>query len=236
MVMLCGKGAKNKIMCPDLMGLSRRCHAQVLGGWVQGDGHISTGRIEKDGRVISSTSISKNLADQMFVISLRAGAIPSLLRLKSGGPRRKNDCYTLRWGSDSAALVAGLTNEKFNGRGKVNRSGAMWIGDDAFVPLKLVGSERFDGEVFNLTVENDHSYSVNGVGVANSLTGTTELDHAMGRDADPCQVAFLVHPKYGEMNKIEFQVANGDKEDFGGAEIALKEKSRYESETLVGKE
>ena len=201
---------------------------------MQGDGHISNGRVEKDGRIISSTSISKRLADQMFVVSLRAGAIPSLLRLKDGGPKRKNDCYTLRWGSESAVIVAGLTNEKFNGKGKVNRSGAMWIGGDAFVPLKLVGSEQFVGEVFNLTVENDHSYSVNGVGVANSLSGTSELDHGMGRHAEPCQVAFLVHPKYGEMNKIEFLVANGDNEDYQGAEVAMREKGDYDAGALVG--
>jgi hypothetical protein len=209
------------------MGLSRECHAQILGGWVQGDGHISTGRVEKDGREISSASISKNLADQMFILSLRSGAIPSLLRLASGG-QRKSDCYTLRWGSESAILVAGLTNEKFNGRGKVHHSGAMWIGDDAFVPLKLVGSERFDGDVFNLTVENDHSYTVNGIGVANSMSGTSELDHGQGRDSPPAQVAFLVHPRYGEMNRMEFQVANGDKEDFGGKEVALVEKTGYQ--------
>jgi hypothetical protein len=35
-------------------------------------------------------------------------------------------------------------------------------------------------------------------------------------------VAFLVHPKHGEMNRIEFKVADGDEEDFGGAEIALE--------------
>jgi hypothetical protein len=62
-------------------------------------------------------------------------------------------------------------------------------------------------------------YIVNG-----SMSGTNELDHGLGRDAAPCQVAFLVHPKYGEMNRIEFNVANGDDEDFGGAELVLEEK------------
>jgi hypothetical protein len=59
------------------------------------------------------------------------------------------------------------------------------------------------------------------------MSGTNELDHAMGRDSEPCQNAFLVHPKYGEMNKIEFNTANGDDEDFGGAEIALVEQPGY---------
>jgi len=37
-----------------------------------------------------------------------------------------------------------------------------------------------------------------------SLGGTTELDHLVGRSSAPCQVAFLVHPKYGLFNFVEF--------------------------------
>lgn len=68
-------------------------------------------------------------------------------------------------------------------------------------------------------------YIING-----SLSGTSELDHAMGRHAQPSQVSFLVHPKYGEMNRIEFNVANGDGEDYKGAEIALEEKADHGKE------
>ena len=57
-------------------------------------------------------------------------------------------------------------------------------------------------------------YIVNG-----SLSGTTEFDHGQGRHADPCQIAFLVHPKYGDFNFNEFYVHYGDDEDFGGAEL-----------------
>lgn len=37
-----------------------------------------------------------------------------------------------------------------------------------------------------------------------SLGGTTELDHLVGRSARPCQVAFLVHPKWGVFNYVKF--------------------------------
>ena len=68
-------------------------------------------------------------------------------------------------------------------------------------------------------------YIING-----SLSGTSEFDHASGRHAQPAQVAFLVHPKYGEMNRIEFNVAHADNEDYKGAEIALEEKAGYGKE------
>lgn len=57
-------------------------------------------------------------------------------------------------------------------------------------------------------------YIVNG-----SLSGTSEFDHGQGRHADPCQIAFLVHPKYGDFNFNELYVHFADDEDFGGAEL-----------------
>ena len=68
-------------------------------------------------------------------------------------------------------------------------------------------------------------YIING-----SMSGTSELDHGQGRHAEPAQVAFLVHPKHGEMNRIEFNVANGDDEDFKDAEIALEENIGYKQD------
>lgn len=117
-------------------------------------------------------------------------------------------------------------------------SGFPWYGADRQVAREAKARRKKPAKNFDkVIIGHFHSpmwtpdYIVNG-----SLSGTTELDHALGRESEPCQVAFLVHPRYGEMNKIEFLVANGDKENFGGAEIALKEKRDYESETLVGHE
>lgn len=42
--------------------------------------------------------------------------------------------------------------------------------------------------------------------IGGSLSGTDELDHSEGREADPCQVAWLVHPKHGEFNWVEFRL------------------------------
>lgn len=40
--------------------------------------------------------------------------------------------------------------------------------------------------------------------VNGSLSGTSEFDHACGRHAVPCQVAFLVHPRHGIFNFTPF--------------------------------
>jgi hypothetical protein len=40
--------------------------------------------------------------------------------------------------------------------------------------------------------------------VNGSLSGTSEFDHSVGRHAEPAQVAFMVHPKYGVFNWTPF--------------------------------
>lgn len=40
--------------------------------------------------------------------------------------------------------------------------------------------------------------------VNGSLSGTSEFDHSVGRHANPAQVAFMVHPKYGVFNWTPF--------------------------------
>lgn len=115
-------------------------------------------------------------------------------------------------------------------------AGFPWYGTDRQIAREAKARRRKPSKNFDKVIIGHfhaplwtNDYIVNG-----SLSGTSELDHSLGRHADPCQVAFLVHPKYGEMNKIEFLVHNGDNENYGGAEIALKEKAGYEAETLFG--
>jgi hypothetical protein len=114
-------------------------------------------------------------------------------------------------------------------------SGIPWYGADRQVARESKARRNRPSKAFNKCILGHFhtplwtpDYIVNG-----SLSGTSELDHAFGRESAPSQIAFLVHPKYGEMNKIEFNVANGDDEDFGGAEKALVEKHGYKESSLT---
>jgi len=114
-------------------------------------------------------------------------------------------------------------------------AGFPWYGTDRQIAREAKSRRRRKNKNFDkVIIGHFHSplwtpdYIVNG-----SMSGTSELDHAMGRDSEPCQVAFLVHPKYGEMNKIEFNTANGDDEDYKGAELALAEQPGYTESSLV---
>lgn len=106
-------------------------------------------------------------------------------------------------------------------------SGIPWYGTDRQVAKEAKARRNMPGKNFDKIVMGHfhtpvwtNDYIVNG-----SLSGTNEFDHGQGRHADPAQVAFLVHPKYGEMNRIEFTVCIGDKEDFNNKEIVLEQKT-----------
>ena len=113
-----------------------------------------------------------------------------------------------------------------HGHGIKGWSGIPWYGTDRHIAREAKSRRSIPTKTFDkMIIGHFHQplwttdYIVNG-----SLSGTSELDHGCGRHALPSQVAFLVHPKYGEMNRIEFNVSNGDSENFKGAEIALEEK------------
>ena len=42
---------------------------------------------------------------------------------------------------------------------------------EIFVPIESIWSEEYDANVYDLEVENNHSYVINGIGVHNSLIG-----------------------------------------------------------------
>jgi hypothetical protein len=45
-----------------------------------------------------------------------------------------------------------------------------------------------------------------------SVSGTDAYDHGCGRHATPSQSAWMVHPKWGEFNRTNFQLNRYDNE------------------------
>jgi len=96
-------------------------------------------------------------------------------------------------------------------------SGFPWYGAERQVSREaqvrmMLENKEFDKMIighFHVPL-NASKFIVNG-----SLTGTNELDHGVGRSGSPCQVAWLVHPKYGETNWTAFWVEFGDNTDAG---------------------
>lgn len=85
-------------------------------------------------------------------------------------------------------------------------------GDDvkAWMGIPYYGIERYRGKEALKRLRTDLGFDYMSCGhwhvpgivsgnilINGSLSGTTEFDHGCGRHADPAQVSFLMHPKYG---------------------------------------
>jgi hypothetical protein len=148
---LCGNGSGLKKLHPNLAAGPSRFLSAVLSGWLAGDGSY-----RKDGGH-EGISISQDLALGMYDIAQALGRHPTILRSE---PTMNSAAKTRRprWTVTMAEL-----------RGQCRDDGAhIWR------KVREVRLEDYVGPVYDLTVEGDHSYVAEGVGVHN-CTGNAAI-------------------------------------------------------------
>jgi len=154
---LCGSRVDVKSIHPDLAAGKRDFMEGVFRGWFNGDGSF------KDVRRLRGASVSHTLAMNMYDIANALGYRPSIQLRQSqqhgGGAKSRRPAWCLDMAKNQEKAVSS--------DGDSYRS----IQDDKTLWRKVRGitSEDYDGYVFNLEVEGDHSYVAEGVGVHNCL-------------------------------------------------------------------
>jgi hypothetical protein len=146
---LCGNGAGLKQLHPDLTNGPREFLAEVLSGWLDGDGHLRS-----DG-AREGITISPALALGMYDIAQALGRHPTIVRSE---PVMNGHAATRRprWEITMAP-----------GRGRC-REDAQHV----WRKVRELVLEDYVGPVYDLTVEGDHSYVAEGVGVHNCVPNT----------------------------------------------------------------
>ena len=123
-----------------------------LDAYVDGDGHrYPTGKV-------SSTTVSRTLAYGIAALALRLGLFPSVYESAATGDgliqgrrvKRAPRQYSVVW---------------YEQGGRRRRLEV--VGDHYLVPIRSVDREAFDGDVYNMEVDEEHSYLAGLVGVAN---------------------------------------------------------------------
>jgi hypothetical protein len=141
---LCGDGAGRKRLHPELAGGTTEFLAAVLSGWLSGDGWT-----KPDGTQAGIT-ISDDLALGMYDIAQALGHHPVLVH---SPPVANNAAKTRQWR---------WTLSMAPGPGRCRET-------ETYVWRKVRETrlEDYVGPVYDLTVEGDHSYVAEGVGVHN---------------------------------------------------------------------
>jgi hypothetical protein len=139
---ICGTGSGGKTMHADLLSGPKAFLEQVLGGWLDGDRQMGT----------SAVTVSRKLALDMYNIANALGLRPTFETHAKAGTRNdgitRRHAWKIAWG-------------KRTNHGTCEDDRHMWR------KVREVTSEEFEGVVYNLEVEGDHSYTAEGIGVHN---------------------------------------------------------------------
>jgi IMP dehydrogenase len=160
------KGAINKKLPDFVLNQSKENLRQFLIGALRGDGSLT------DARRIGYKTASPHLAHQIAEIFMRLGYLASI---QSYQPKEESysTSYYVRIGGEQAKRFAAEFSE-LNLQFPENISGRqdVFADDDYFyVPIRSVKTlKNQELEVFNLEVEEDHTYIANRVAVHNCTT------------------------------------------------------------------
>lgn len=174
-----GHTSHNKKIPDSFRNLSPEIAKAVVQGWLDGDGHTA---YKADCVVTSATTVSKQLAHDMFALALTSGYNPSLAKLSKGGPR-KSDSYTIHFNAGQETRV---------------------INDELFYRVHHRFRTEEKVKVYDLEVSGEHTYNAGFVGVHNSLKGYDEYARLFIRAPFqlPIQAMWFVNPQGQVSNNI----------------------------------
>jgi PHP family Zn ribbon phosphoesterase len=152
------KKANEKFIPLKFANLSKDKLAEIFRGWWRGD---------------AGYTVSRQLANQMKLICLKLGIIPSI-RIDSIADYKKRGKHFIK-GREIIAkndLIAfsnlsffeedyGMLNEPCFKKSinKINRKHGWLDNDYVYLPIKKIESKNYSGEVYNLEVEEDNSFT-----------------------------------------------------------------------------
>ncbi len=190
---LFGQRAENKSMPQWMLFLNKDKQMEIIKGHWRGDGTTS-----RDGYRFDT--VSRLLAEQIKQILLRLNILPCLRVDKNNRPQPK---YIIEvFGKQLELFTKYLGLERHNTLAKRKYSyNNGWIDENyAFIPIRQIEEMSYNGQVYNLEIEKDHSYALNSVVVHNCGRGTlaerqqkiNKHMHALKKLADVHQLAVYV--------------------------------------------
>nr|MBA2493382.1 SufD family Fe-S cluster assembly protein [Acidobacteriota bacterium] len=152
----CGKGATTKALSPELMNISPSQAKVFLDAYLAGDGNISE---RENSRMIRFCTASETLARQVQML-LNKLDIQAWVQVREGGEAVFSKQQPERIINRNPLYQVGYTeNKKWD---MVRETETHFI-----VPIREITREAFDDLVFNIDVNETHSYLVKGFAVHN---------------------------------------------------------------------
>ena len=153
-----GNGAKNKKIPDFIMSLPVEKQKHIIYGLWKGDGYVN---LNRDGARAGYATISEKLAHQLKILLLRQKIIPSIYT--EGEKRLKNvlhqKSYRIHVGQrESLIRICSILGIKYIPKSYVSEKS--WVDDSyLYIPITDIKKEQYGGFVYNLEVEDSHSFT-----------------------------------------------------------------------------
>ena len=154
---LFGNGAKNKKIPEIFMTLPPEKQKALIYGFWKGDGYVN---LNRNGPRAGYSTISYNLAQQIKILLLRQKIVPSYYEEKAKIVRGVNHqkSYRIHVGQrESLVKLCKILDLDYNPKsyGSVD---SWFMGNYLYTPITKIEKLEYSGEVYNLEVENSHSF------------------------------------------------------------------------------
>jgi len=151
----CGKGACSKALSAELMNLPTEKIKILLDAYLAGDGNVHD---RGNSRMVRFCTGSETLARQVQILLNRLG-LYAWVQVRNGGEARFSNSSERKINRQPLYHIGYADNKRW---GMVRETDTHFI-----VPIREVSRESYDGMVFNIDVDETHSYLVRGVAVHN---------------------------------------------------------------------
>ncbi len=201
----CGQYAKNKKLSREIFLWPDNLKMNFLGAYADGDGHFSTSKSHY-GHLSFSTS-SKVLSQQNKALLDSLGIQSSQGRLNhkpSGKAKNTTIEYTNTIGKYGAQSFLGYCSKVFKVKlGNNSSTRKKFIGNTAVQLIKSIESTPFTGNVYDLVIEDDHSFVAEGVNVHNSEVCSICGHTTKGSYANRCEhLKFMMNTVLHDGKKV----------------------------------
>ena len=154
---LFGNGAKHKKIPEFIMNLPFQKQKSLLFGLWQGDGYVN---LNRNGPRAGYATISYQLSQQIKILLLRQKIVPSIYTEKEKKVKEVNHkkAYRIHVGqSDSLKRLCDILGIKYSS--KSYKAITSWLDKDfLYTPITSVNEINYKGIVYNLEVNNTHSF------------------------------------------------------------------------------
>lgn len=174
-----GEYSHRKALSPEVMAWSTECQKHLLGTWISGDGTLW----RHAHRQVSGTTTSYDLACQLHALSARCGLFARLECNVRGRSREVHEvmnggtvardvetgklpAFKIVFGQTVATSLAGYT-DKAPSESHFDDRHLRVLDDMVIFPITSIEESTHEGWVYDMEVDEDHSYIVEGVGVHN---------------------------------------------------------------------